>query len=265
MGNEEIADIFSKKNRIYFLTWFVQKWDPDIVLPTDEQCKASTLADVLCDGGFCTSQESIKFVQNSFELLPDEQLVIINRMLYNLWILSLTDEEDSYDINYSEQMEVLSKLDVNIFPSMGPIHVRKPEERLQKMERVEQEIKELKKEIEYMTNKYDSKIDINSDNETNWHAYDLVKDEISTLMNSSMSILKDQKESDTGTFSDMFGTAVSDCVRNISEVLKLCENKKAINKFDPLEMSNGDSKAGFVFADTIETLSLLSQEVLGAN
>ncbi|KRT80706.1 hypothetical protein AMK59_5880 [Oryctes borbonicus] len=260
--NEEVADIFGKKNRIYFLTWFIQKWDPDIVLPTDDQSKANTIAEFLCDNGFCTSQESTKFVEHSFELQPDKQLVIINRMLYNLSILSLSDETDPCDINYLEQMEILSKLDVNIFPSLGPIQVRTPQERLQKMEKVEQEIKELKKEIESMSNKYDSEIDLDSNREINWHASDLVKGEISTLVNNSIRILKDHKKSNSGTFDASFETVVSDCAKNISEVLKLCENKKAINEFVSSEMNNSEDEAGRVVADTIKTLFSLSQEVL---
>lgn len=142
-------------------------------------------------------------------------------MLYNLWILNSASYSDGCDIDYSEQMEILSKLDVNIFPTMGPIQIRKPEERIQKMEKVEQDIKDLKKEIECMHNKYDSTAEITFDKDIDWQAFDLVKDQISMLIHNSTSVLKNQKKVNTGKFSDSFEAGASNCSRNIAEVSKV--------------------------------------------
>lgn len=83
MQDEEVADIFQKKNRLYFLSWFVQQWDADILLPMDEKDKANIISEFLCDNGFCTSKKAIRFVQDDFDLKPDEQVISLIGILHS--------------------------------------------------------------------------------------------------------------------------------------------------------------------------------------
>lgn len=74
LEDNEIADVFSSSNRLYFLTWFAGKWDSDVVIPSDEEEKANTLVEFLYDNGFCSMQDSNQFVRNPSTLQLEKQV-----------------------------------------------------------------------------------------------------------------------------------------------------------------------------------------------
>lgn len=149
-------------------------------------------------------------------------------MLYNLRVLSLVDEDDCCEINYVEEMEKMSKLDVNIFPELGPIQVRDPEERQQKIEQFEQEIKELKKEMEVMNSKYDNtEMNCNKEEKIDWNSFDVDKKKISLLVDNCASLSrKSDAEGDCAKFEPSFAETVNNCAKNMADVLKVVDSYK---------------------------------------
>lgn len=149
-------------------------------------------------------------------------------MLYNLHILnSKQDNSDTCNINYIEQMKILSELDINIFPKMGPIQNRKPQERVQKLKELQEEIKQLREEIEKFSEQDGNEEVINTYDKNFTENLDLLN-HISTLANNSTFLLKEKKKEGRGVFNKDFDLIVANCHSHISDILKVCKYKEIL-------------------------------------
>lgn len=149
LNETQVAELFETENRKFLLTWILNK-HLNLQIPFSPENDDLELANCVCELGFCTSSEKFKFIRGGLNY--ERELKIFFR-IFNFFLSpkeTLTDlvETEEVDLQQLTDLQKLISVDLNLFPSYGPIKRRTAQEREDIIQKLKEDLNNINAKVE---------------------------------------------------------------------------------------------------------------------